>query len=151
MKQRVPARDGWFTMDAERPQLIGLKCADCGVYVFPGLGVGSCPSPSCVSAELERVPLSRVGRIWSYTSASYKPPPPFIATEPFEPFVIAAVELEHERLVVLGQIAAGVENDAVKVGTRVELVLEVLFEDEEAQHMIWKWKPVSDAQEVSHG
>ena len=63
--------------------------------------------------------------------------------EPFEPFAIAAVELAEEQMVVLGQVVEGVSADDLQVGMEMELVSAPLFEDDDAVHMVWKWKPVS--------
>ena len=79
----------------------------------------------------------------SCTNAAYKPPEPFVAAEPFEPFTIAAVELESERMVILGQVVRGVEVTDLKVGQEMELVLDTLYTDAESEKMIWKWKPVA--------
>ena len=70
----VPAIDGWFTTDAE-PHLIGARCPECGTYVFPPRE-GTCPNPACTSETLDPTPLSRRGRVWSYTENHYAPPPP---------------------------------------------------------------------------
>lgn len=142
--KQVPAREGWFTMDDAAPRLLGQRCATCGTTMFPGLGVVLCPNPGCVGATFEQVELSRRGRIWSYTSASYPPPPPFKAADPFEPFVIAAVELEREGMVILGQIVEGVGVDELEVGMAVEVALEPLYEEDGQQFMVWKWRPVAN-------
>ena len=34
-KKRVPALDGWFTMDDDAPALLGSRCTICGTFVFP--------------------------------------------------------------------------------------------------------------------
>jgi uncharacterized OB-fold protein len=54
-----------------------------------------------------------------------------VAPEPFVPFAIAAVELEKERMTILGQVVSGVDVDALRVGMPVELVLETLYRDGE--------------------
>jgi uncharacterized OB-fold protein len=54
------------------------------------------------------------------------------------PYSVAAVELDEEKLVVLGQVDG--DTAALRVGAEVELVLSTLFEDDEAEHMVWKWK-----------
>ena len=104
---RVPAVDGWFTTDDE-PHLIGARCPACATIVFPPRE-GGCPNPECDSDTLEPTELSRRGRVWSYTENHYAPPPPYVAAEPFEPYALAAVELDDERIVVLGQVATGVQ------------------------------------------
>lgn len=140
-KPRVPALEGWFSMDAE-PHLLGSRCVQCGSYFFPKK-ISFCKNPACNSETFEEVPLSRRGRIWSYTNACYQPPEPFIAAEPYVPFAIAAVELEAEQMIVLGQVVAGIDVENLAVGMPVELVLEPLFEDDASIKMTWKWKPAA--------
>ncbi len=145
-RTRVPAlgAEGWFTTDDDDPRLVGQRCATCGTYAFPQAAFG-CPNPSCDGLELEPVPLSRRGRIWSYTDARYQPPPPYVVpTDEHVPFAIAAVELADEGLVVMGQVVAGVGVDDLTVGQEVEVVVEVLFSEDETDHLVWKWRPVTD-------
>jgi hypothetical protein len=142
-KPRVPAIDGWFTLDEAAPALLGGRCVDCGTYVFPKHRK-FCPNPRCASETFDEVELSRQGRIWSYTDARYQPPPPYVpVSDPHEAFAIAAVELEAERLVVMGQVVPGVGVDALHVGQPVELVLDVLYGDDDADYLVWKWRPAS--------
>ncbi len=138
MSTAEPVIEGWFTTGDE-PALIGRRCPQCGTYQFPPTGEW-CPNPACGSTAMEDTELSRRGRVWSYTDAQYKPPAPFVpATEPFEPFAIAAVELEEERIVILGQVAAGYGVADLQVGTEVELVVEPL---DPSGALVWKWSPV---------
>ena len=133
------AIEGWFTLD-HTPRLLGAKCQQCGTYYFPK-HISFCRNPHCESEEFTEVPLSRSGKIWSYTNACYKPPEPFIAAEPFEPYTIAAVELDEEKMIILGQVITGVDVSELSVGDEVELVLETLFETEDVNKVTWKWKP----------
>ena len=140
-KKRLPAVEGMFTM-GETPRLIGGKVPSRETYFFPKHVAGG--DPASVGAELEEVLLSRTGKVWSYTSSDYAPPAPFVPNfEPFEPITIAAVELEKEQMVVLGQCVRGVSPDDLSIGTEMELVVDVLYEDDENEYMVWKWKPVS--------
>lgn len=145
MKTRTmaPAKgaEGWFSTD-EEPHLIGVRCTACGTYAFPPTA-SWCPNPACRGTELEPTPLSRRGRIWSYTDAGYEPPPPYVTPgEEFVPFAIAAVELADEGLVILGQLADGVGVDDVAVGDEVEVVVGTLFSDDDHDHLVWRWRPV---------
>lgn len=136
----TPAIEGWFTTGG-LPSLLGSRCSACGTVFFPPV-VGFCRNPGCASEGFEELPLSRRGRVWSYTDAQYQPPPPYIpASDPYEPFALAAVELP-EGLVVLGQLASGVSVEDVTVGSEVELVVEPLYADESGERSIWKWRPV---------
>lgn len=138
-KPLAPAIDGWHTMDAQ-PRLIGTQCESCSTYFFPKQ-THYCKNPNCESTDFKEVELSRTGRVWSYTNACYKPPEPFQAADPFVPYAIAAIELEEEQMVVLGQVIEGVSVEDLKVGMPMELVLEPLHETDEDIKVTWKWRP----------
>jgi uncharacterized OB-fold protein len=140
-KPQVPAIEGWFTTDTPEPSLLGSRCKQCKSYFFPKEAL-FCRNPACTSTEFEEVPLSRTGKIWSFTTNHYAPPAPYVSPDPFVPYTVAAVELAEEKMVVLGQLAAGVDPKSLKVGMNVELVLGRLYEDEKAEYLVWKWKPV---------
>lgn len=139
-----PAVEGWFTT-GPRPALLGTRCTACGTVSFPRETL-FCRNPACVGEDFAEVELSRRGRVWSYTDARYRPPPPYIApTDPFEPFALAAVELEAEGIVVLGQVAAGHGVDDLTVGAPVELVVEPLYTDDDGVvRTIWRWRPLGE-------
>jgi uncharacterized OB-fold protein len=134
--------EGWFTLDGE-PALIGSRCASCGTFLFPKRS-GWCANPRCRGTEFVDAPLSRRGKIWSYTDAQYQPPPPYVVPgESFEPYAIAAVELADEGLVILGQVVPGVGVDQLKIGDEVEVTVGTLFSDDEHDYQIWRWQPVT--------
>lgn len=141
MTESSPAIEGWFTTGPE-PALIGSRCTTCGSTFFPRT-TGFCRNPRCAGEEFEEAELSRRGRVWSYTDAQYQPPAPYVpASDPYEPFAIAAVELP-EGIVVLGQVAQGYGVADLEVGREVELVVEPLHTDETGTRTIWKWRPVA--------
>lgn len=145
-RTRVPAlgAEGWFTPDDAEPTLLGRRCTTCGTYTFPPNADLGCPNPACLGVDFDGVALSRRGKVWSYTDARYQPPLPYVVpTGEHVPFAIAAVELAHEGLVVLGQVVAGVSVDDLRVGQEMELVVDVLFSDGDTDHLIWKWKPAA--------
>jgi uncharacterized protein len=137
----MAAIDGWFTLEDE-PVLLGNRCRTCATVFFPKASF-FCRNPGCDGEDFEIARLSRRGRIWSFTDAQYQPPPPYIAPPgDYEPFAIAAVELEAEQMVVLGQIAAGVGVADLAVGQDVELVIETLYSDDDHDYVVYKWRPV---------
>lgn len=138
-----PAIEGWFTTDSDAPALIGSQCKDCGSYYFP-IESTRCRNPHCGGEQLENVELSRTGKVWSVTSASYAPPKPFFADEPFQPFAIVAVELEKEKMVVLGRAKDGIDAKDLKAGDRVEVILERGYTDQEGDKLIWKFQPIQE-------
>lgn len=140
--RRAPAIDGWFTIDDE-PVLLGNRCTSCGTVFFPKASF-FCRNPACDGEAFEETRLSRRGRIWSFTDAQYQPPPPYVPrSDPFTPFALAAVELDDEQMVVLGQVADGFGVSDLKVGQPVELVVEELFSDDEHDYLVYKWKPLA--------
>jgi len=153
--KRRPAVEGWFTIPEpgsdEAPSLIGTRCSSSGTYFFPPEHVMS-RAPGHADAELEEVKLSTRGRLWSYTDAQYQPPTPYVpVSDPHVPFCIAAVELAEEKMVVMGQVVAGVSVDDLTVGMEMELVLDTLLTEtdeesgEDVDVIVWKWQPVDSA------
>jgi len=140
-RAQLPAIEGWYTMDARTPHLLGSQCVKCGTYYFPKQS-HFCRNPDCDGEEFKEVPLSRTGKVWSYTNACYQPPEPYIAADPYVPYSIAAVELAKEKMIVLGQVVAGISVEQLKVGMDVELVLEKLHADGDADKVTWKWRPI---------
>jgi uncharacterized OB-fold protein len=141
MANRRPAVEGWFTV-GDDPALLGSRCGSCGTFAFPA-EARFCRNPDCDGEEFETVELSRRGTIWSYTDARYQPPPPYVAADPYVPFCLAAVELAAEKLVVMGQLVAGVTVDELTVGDEVELVVDTLYSEGDDDVLVWKWQPVA--------
>ena len=138
----MAAIEGWFTTEAE-PHLIGTRCSTCGTVFFPRT-TGFCRNPECRGRDFDDIELSRTGKVWSYTDAQYQPPPPYIpASDPYEPFALAAVELADEQLVILAQVAKGYGVADLKVGAPVELVIEPVYEIDGVEHVMYRWKPVA--------
>jgi hypothetical protein len=142
-KTRLPAVEGWFTTDAE-PRLLGSRCTKCKTVFFPKEET-FCRNPGCEGGDLEEVPLSNRGRLWSFTNNCYAPPAPYVSPDPFVPYAIAAVELEDEKMVVLGQVVPGVGVESLEAGLEMELVIGTLYEDDENEYLVWKWRPAADA------
>ena len=139
-KERVPAVEGWFTMDTENPKLIGSHCTSCDTYYFPK-ETHFCRNPDCSNSELSETMLSTEGVLWSFTNNCYAPPEPYIKADPFVPYAIAAVELKKEKMVILGQIIESVKVEDLKAGMTMKLTLDRLYEKENQEFMVWKWKP----------
>ncbi|MFF3877017.1 Zn-ribbon domain-containing OB-fold protein [Streptomyces sp. NPDC001978] len=141
-RTRTPAVVGWFTGEAGDFRLLGTRCAACSAVFFPREDV-DCRNPECPGGDLDEVALSRRGRIWSYTDCRYRPPSPYVSDPelPWEPYALIAVELESERIVVLGQAVPGITVTDLAVGMAVEVVPGVLHEDTETTWTTWHWRP----------
>ena len=139
-KKQIPCLEGWFTMPPEEPQLIGNKCGSCGHYFFPR--VPYCRNPFCKKEKpLEKVMLSRKGKLVAYTVNHYPPPPPYHAPDPFVPFGVASIALP-EGIRVGGQVPKGVDLNSLKEGMEMETVREVLYVDDQGNDVIsWMFRP----------
>ncbi|MEU4699966.1 Zn-ribbon domain-containing OB-fold protein [Nonomuraea dietziae] len=122
---------GWF----DGTHLLGTRCTSCQAVFFPPHH-GFCRDPRCEGEELVEERLSRRGTVWSYTNACYPPPAPFVSAEPYVPVTLAAVELERERIVVLGQVK-GLAVEDLRVGMEMELTEGTLADGPS----VWMWGP----------
>ncbi|MFM7224920.1 MAG: Zn-ribbon domain-containing OB-fold protein [Actinomycetota bacterium] len=139
-RTRVPAVEGWFTMDEGAPALLGARGTETGSYFWPtALAVSA--NPAAPGEAREPVELSRTGRLWSWTTNHYAPPEPYVSPDPFVPYTVCAVELTAEQMVVLGPLATGADPAALALGMEMELVLGPLFTDDEHEYVVWQWAP----------
>jgi len=143
-KERVPAVQGWFTMDMKEPNLIGSRCQACGSYFFPK-ETAFCRNPNCSGSNFEEVLLSRKGKLWSFVLNCYPPPAPYVSPDPFVPYANVVVELAKEKMMVMGQLSSTGDYNQLKMEMEMELVLEKLYEDEKKEYWVWKWRPVTGA------
>ncbi|QEV16944.1 Zn-ribbon domain-containing OB-fold protein [Streptomyces alboniger] len=142
-RTRTPVVADWFAGEGKSFRLLGTRCSACTCVFFPRED-RFCRNPGCEGGALVEVALSRRGRVWSYTDGRYRPPAPYASDPelPWEPYTLIAVELEAERMVVLGQGAPGVSVRDLEVGMEVEVVPGVLDEDGETTWTTWHWRPV---------
>ncbi|MFD7506688.1 Zn-ribbon domain-containing OB-fold protein [Streptomyces sp. NPDC059850] len=140
---RTPVVAGWFASHDGEFRLLGTRCRGCGAVYFPREDT-FCRVPRCGGTELDEVPLSRRGRVWSYTDGRYRPPAPYPSdpAREWEPYTLIAVELAAERMVVLGQGAPGVTVADLAVGMEVEVVPGVLAGKGGESWATWHWRPV---------
>ena len=137
-KQKLVA-EKYFTLPGKEGdgQLLGTHCKSCGHYFFPQ--TFTCQNPKCKEKQVEQVPLSRKGKVWSYTVLYYPPPPPIVAPEPFEPIPIVEVEIP-EGLKIIG-MTEGVKPADVKIGMTAELIVGKIYTDREGNDVVgWKFR-----------
>ena len=92
---RVPVATGIFTDSETNPELIGAKCADCGIITFPTQD--SCPR--CASTAMESHHLARTGTLWAWTTQQFQPPsPPYSGPvgRDFVPYAVGYITLGNE-------------------------------------------------------
>ncbi|MFI8372227.1 Zn-ribbon domain-containing OB-fold protein [Streptomyces sp. NPDC085466] len=151
-RTRRPVVEGWFTGDTVPDgefRLLATRCPACAAVFFPRVD-DFCRNPDCGGdGPLDELPLPPRGRVWSYTDGRYRPPPPYVSDPdvPWEPYVLLAVELAAEGMVVLGQAAPGVRTADLAVGMEVEVVPGVLNEDAAHTWTTWHWRPVATTED----
>lgn len=138
---QIPIQEGLFTWPADEPHLIASRCRDCAEVTFPRQA--SCPA--CTGNATEEIPLSRRGRLWTWTVQRFPPPsPPFVGErERFEPFGVGYIELP-EGLRVESRLT---ESDAerLEIGMEMELVIEEFDRDAQGRaRMSFAFKPVRE-------
>jgi uncharacterized OB-fold protein len=141
-KTRVSAAPDWFTMDEAAPALLGARGTESGSYFWP-TAIAVSGNPSAPGEPREPASLSRRGTLWSWTTNHYAPPEPYVAPDPFVPYTVCAVELDAEKMVVLGGLATGADPTQLELGMAMELVLGPLYEDDEHEYVVWQWAPAA--------
>jgi uncharacterized protein len=137
---RVPVAEGIFTWPADEPQLIGSRCADCGIVTFPTQD--SCPR--CASTEMDDQLLPRRGWLWAWTTQEFPPPsPPYAGPtgDAFVQFGVGYVELDGEVKVETRLTEA--DPEALSIGMEMELVVLPFRTDDDGNEVVtFAFRPV---------
>lgn len=138
---QIPFVEGFFQWPSEDPRLLGSRCLECDDQFFPpGF---QCPNPTCTAKQVEVVAFPRAGVLASYTVVRYPPPPPFVPSDPFEPFAIAEVEFENG-VQVIGPVPAADGLD-LHIGSPMETIVDTYYTTEDGDDIVgWKFRPVAD-------
>lgn len=126
---KIPIREGLLTerLDGD---LIGFRCKSCN-HILPPLSVVCI---FCFGEELEKIPLSRQGKLYSYTIV-YQPHKHFKV-----PYAVGYVELP-EGLKLFSHLKER-EGKPFQVGMDMELVVEKLWDEEENEVIGPKFQPL---------
>ncbi len=117
--------------DEKGPHLVGGKCSSCQAVFFPKQSI----CPRCTGQRIEETPLSRKGKLYTYTEVHQRPPD---YNGP-APYLIGRVLLA-EGVFVLAQLKAGKED--LKINMDMELVVEPIYRDEIGQEIMgYKFVP----------
>ena len=139
--KQYPAVEGLFTFPDDEPRLIGSRCESCGTVGFPSSS--RMHRPNCPGEPVKDLLLSRRGTLVSWTVQRYPPPPPYRASDPFEPFGLGTVAFA-EGIQVAGQMT-GCDLADLAVGIEVEVVVDTLYLDAEGNEALtWKFAPVGE-------
>lgn len=136
----VPVKDGLFSSPLsplDRVKLVGSKCKNCGEVMLGQ--VENCAN--CTCEDIELIPLSRRGKLWTYTVIRHRPPGEYRGPDqPFVPFAEGLVELP-EGIRVVSVLDGDIDN--WKIGMDLELVVYKLYQDEQGNDVIaFKFKAV---------
>jgi len=111
----------WPIQEGEKPSLLGSRCKSCGTFFYPPISV----CHHCYQEEtLETVPLSRRGKLYTYTTVQMAPPG-FRA-----PYHIGYVDLA-EGVRVFGHMEG-----ELSVGMEMELSLGIIKKNQEGVPVI---------------
>jgi uncharacterized protein len=99
--------------DEAQPRLIGGRSKANGRIVFP------MPTGNAAN-DFEAVPLSRHGKLWSWTIQGFEPKSPYAGQQPFRPYGVGYVELPGEVIVETRLTTI----DGLIIGMGVVLVIE---------------------------
>ena len=92
VKRQVPIEEGLFEVSlsaGEKPHLVGSRCNACGEVMFERRRFCA----NCQDEDLQKIALSRRGKLWAFTSLEYPSLPPYKAPDPYIPLVVGFVEL----------------------------------------------------------
>ncbi|HLF76790.1 MAG TPA: Zn-ribbon domain-containing OB-fold protein [Dehalococcoidia bacterium] len=114
---------------AREHKLVCQKCSECGTYLFPPTAI----CENCLFSRLEWVKLSGKGTVWSFIIMHQKYYNSFADDLPYNIAVVRSAE-GPKFLTNL----VGIENEDIKV----EMPVEVYFDDVAEDLTLPKWKPV---------
>ncbi len=139
--KQIPIAEGLFSWPSNDPRLLGSKCVNCGVVMFPAQK--SCPA--CCGEDVEVIEMARRGKLWTWTIQSFLPNrPPYNGpetAEDFKPFGVGYVELPGETRVEARIKCDDV--DSLRIGMDMELVVEKYIRDDNGNDvMAYFFKPV---------
>jgi len=134
-RKQLPLKEGLFKLPSavEEGHLMGSRCRSCQTTFFPKRHL----CLNCGKSDMDEVPLSRRGRLHSFTIARMTPPGSIIEA----PYALGLVRLPEE--VVVQSVLTQCDLDALEIDMEVELVFEKVAEDEEGSDLIaFKFRPV---------
>ena len=135
-RKRIPIRERLLSTPLsplKDVRLLGSKCKDCGEV---GLGeVSSCQN--CAGENLEVIPLSQSGKLWTYTVIRNRPPGDFKGEVPMGE---GLVELP-DGIRVKSPLGGDVEK--LEIGMDLKFTAYPLYENESGDEVIaFKFDPV---------
>ncbi len=131
-KNAIPVREDLLTRPLyplEEVRLVGSRCGDCN-EVMLGKTL-SCSN--CAGENMTEIPLSKTGKLWTYTIIRHRPPGQYRGPDPFVPFAEGLVELP-DGIRVLSVLDCDIEK--VKIGMDLELLVHELYTNGQGQTVV---------------
>ncbi len=135
IKNGTPLMEGMWTVRDDTVYLLASVCEDCGEVYFPQKEVAVCSH--CQGEQLKTVELSREGTIHSFSVVHQPPAGGFYKGK--VPFIYGLVKLPDDVIIPCHVLA---DAEQLKIGDRVELVLDILHEDENGPITVYKFQKV---------
>lgn len=135
IRNASPLKEGMWTVRDDKVYLLGSVCDTCGEVYFPPKEVNVCSH--CQGEQLHTVELSTTGEVYSFSQVHQPPAGGFYKGT--VPFIYGLVKLPDD-VIVQGHILA--DFDELKIGDKVEVVLDILYEGEEGPISVYKFRKV---------
>ena len=134
MAEQLPIKEGLFTWPADKPQLLGSRCRNCGEYAFPAQP----DCRSCSGQDTEIVELGDRGTLWTWTIQGFPPKnPPYAGKEKpedFVPYGVGYVELPGHCKVETRLTTANPKE--LKIGMPMEMQIVKFMEDDDGNDVM---------------
>ena len=130
MGEKVFISNEIFTEDKDGMTLLANRCKSCGKVYFPKLKFCA----NCFSIDLEEIPLSRRGKLLTYTT-TYMPSPHFKA-----PYANGYIDLKEGARIYAPLVI--MENKPFKSGMEMELIIDTLWTVGDKEFVGFKFSPV---------
>ncbi len=131
----TPLMENMWTVRDDAVYLLGSICENCGEVYFPQKEINVCSN--CQHESIKTVELSREGEIHSFTQVFQPPAGGFYKGS--VPFIYGLVKLP-DGVIIPGHILADAKT--LKIGDKVEVVLDVLYEDDSGPLVTYKFKKI---------
>lgn len=127
-RKRVPVEEGLFQMPTEKEDgyLVGQRCKSCGSVWWRRRFA----CPKCCERELEEIPLSKRGKLFSYTILRQAPRNTVMTA----PYAVGLIELPEGCRFWAAMDSADLEK--IRIDQQVELVFKKIKEDANGNDVI---------------
>ena len=135
-KTIVPVQENMWKEEDGIVTFLGSICEDCGEVYFPEKDIPFCAC--CGSEKIKNFEIAGTGTVDNMVTIDYRPAGGFYLGP--VPFTELVVKMDDE-VMIPGHLT-GANPEDVRIGDRVEAVIETLFETEKETVISYKFKPV---------